>query len=286
LEVAVHAHTRRIGSLLALLLVGGFALHAGGTTIFSAAAGNVAGLQAEVDAFRAELGAQNPNVPGSFGAGRREINWDGTPDARAAPNLLPLDFFNVNSPRGVVFATPGSGVQVSGANGAPVEFANIDPSYPALFTTFSPLRLFTAIGSNVVDVQFFVPGSTTAAVTEGFGAVFTDVDVPNVTSLQFFDRQGSSLGTFFVPAASGDETLSFLGVAFDDAVVNRVRIVAGNQALAPGVTSGDLVALDDFIYGEPRAAPVPEPSTLALLAAAGAALLLRRRTRRAQGLLL
>ena len=34
----------------------------------------------------------------------------------------------------------------------------------------------------------------------GFGAVFTDVDTPNQTSIQYFDFNGTSLGTFFVPA--------------------------------------------------------------------------------------
>ena len=43
---------------------------------------------------------------GDFGGVRREINWDGVPDARADPNALPANFFNVNSPRGVVFSTP------------------------------------------------------------------------------------------------------------------------------------------------------------------------------------
>ena len=36
--------------------------------------------------------------------GRREINWDGVADGFAAPNNLPANFFNKNSPRGVVFA--------------------------------------------------------------------------------------------------------------------------------------------------------------------------------------
>ena len=31
----------------------------------------------------------NLNVTGSFGTGRREINWDGVPDALSAPNGLP-----------------------------------------------------------------------------------------------------------------------------------------------------------------------------------------------------
>ena len=241
---------------------------------FSASGANSAAIQSTVDAFRNALGALNPNVAGSFGSGRREINWDGVPDAQAAPNNLPANFFNVNSPRGVVMSTPGTGFQVSAtaASGTPVEFGNINPAYPTLFTTFSAQRLFTALSSTITDVNFFVPGTATPACTTGFGAVFTDVDASNVTGLQFFDMLGNSLGTFFAPAASGNETLSFLGVQFNAGeCVGRVRITAGNQVLG-GPETSDLVAMDDFIYGEPVApTAVPEPATgvLAVIGLAG-----------------
>ncbi len=241
------------------------------TVIFSASGGTAAGIQSTVDAYRADLGTLNMNVAGSFGSGRREINWDGVPDASAAPNNLAANFFNVNSPRGVVFGTPGSGFQVSAnasnPSGTPTLFGNIDPTYPTQFQTFSPQRLFTAVGSTSVDVNFFVPGSTTVSLTNGFGAVFTDVDLANTTSLTFFDASNVSLGTFFVPAQTIDASLSFLGVDFGSAVVSRVRITSGNAALGAGLTDGggrDLVVMDDFIYGEPTAA-VPEPSTWAMM---------------------
>ena len=97
----------------------------------------------------------------------------------AAPNALPGNFFNVNSPRGVVLSTPGTGFQVSAnnASGQPTQFGNINPTYPSNFEPFSPQRLFTALGSNIVDVNFFVPGSTDVALTRGFGVVFSDVDL-------------------------------------------------------------------------------------------------------------
>jgi hypothetical protein len=191
------------------------------------------------------------------------------PDALAAPNNLPANFFNVNSPRGVVFATPGTGFQVSGnpAVGAPSEFSNINPTYPALFTTFSSPRLFTALNSTITDVQFFVPGSTTGALTRGFGAVFTDVDLANTTGLEFFDIANNSLGTFFAPASVGNETLSFLGVDFGSSLISRVRVTSGNLALGPNESgTQDLVVMDDFIYGEP--VPVPEPTSLILFGSA------------------
>ncbi len=231
----------------------------------SAGAGTAAGILGTVDTFRTLLGPLNANVAGSFGSGRREINWDGVPDSRSAPNSLPANFFNANSPRGVEFSTPGTGFAVSANSGlaTPVEFGNIDPSYPNTFAPFSAQRLFAAIGSNIVDVNFFIAGSPTAAFTRGFGVVFSDVDLASTTSLELFDGANASLGTFFAPTGA----FSFLGVSFGSSLVSRVRITNGNSALAAGVLDGgnqDLVVMDDFIYAE---TVIPEPGTYALLAA-------------------
>jgi hypothetical protein len=221
-----------------------------------AAGTSAAAIQSAVDAYRADLGTLNPNNPGSLGSGRREINWDGVPDAQSSPNAFPPDFFNApiaGRARGAVFDTPGSGFQVSGkAPVAPIEFDNINPTYSSLFTTFSAPRLFTAVGSTVTNVRFFVPGSSTPATSSGFGSVFTDVDRSRKTRIEYFDTGNRSLGTFDVPASPGSETLSFLGVRFLDEQVARVRITSGKHALGPNENRGrDLVVMDDFIYGEP-----------------------------------
>ena len=259
--------------LLAALAVSAYAFAYAAPIVFSASGTDPTGIQTTVDAFRTSLGTLNPNVVGSFGTGRREINWDGVPDALSAPNNLPANFFNVNSPRGVIFDTPGTAFQVSAtvASGAGIEFGNINATYPDLFQTFSPQRLFTALGSDVVDVNFFVPGSTTPAFTTAFGAVFTDVDLANITSLQFFDLSNQLLITFFAPVGPvPNGSLSFLGVEFNAGeTIGRVRITSGNSALGPSETAGlDLVVMDDFIYAEPRVAAIPEPPTALLLALA------------------
>ena len=267
-------------SLLGLCAIG--ASHAA-PVIFEASGAGAGDIAVAVSDFRAALGTLNPNVAGSFGSGRREINWDAVPDARSAPNNLPADFFNATfSPRarGVVFSTPGSGFQVS-ADVAPIEFDNLNSTYSGLFQTFSPKRLFTALGSNITDVNFFVPGSAALASVSAFGAVFTDVDLANTTSLQFFDLGNQSLGApFFVLPATGNETLSFLGVQFNAGErIGRVRITSGNAALGANEGATDLVVMDDFIYAEPLA--VPEPATLALVAT-GLALTAFGRRRRAR----
>lgn len=260
---------------------------AGAQVVRSAAGATAADIVAARDQFRLDLGGGAvAGANGSFGGVRREINWDGAPDALSAPNGFPANFFNVNSPRGVVFATPGTGFQLSANAGVgPIAYGNIDSSYPLTFAAFSPQRLFTALGSNVVDVSFFLPGTATAALTRGFGAVFTDVDLANTTSLAFLDANGGSLGTFFAPSLVGSATFSFLGVSFGDAIVSRVRITNGNAALGAGVLDQngnptDLVVMDDFLYGEPVAV-VPEPATV-LLTGGGLAILALAARRRAR----
>jgi hypothetical protein len=233
---------------------------------------STATIQSFAAAFRTALGPLNPNVAGSFGSGRREINWDGVPDNLAAPNALPANFFNVTSPRGVVLSTPGTGFAVSAnANsGTAVNFGNIDPTFATRFAPFSAQRLFTPIGSNITDVSFFIPGSTNAAVSTAFGLVFSDVDLDTSTSLEFFDSFNSSMGIFHAFGIAGvDQSFSFLGVRFTGGqAFSRVRITSGTQLVARGNPDNDMVVMDDFIYAEPTLLVqqvVPEPATWALL---------------------
>jgi hypothetical protein len=230
-----------------------------------------ASLLAAVNQFRSDLGTLNPNVTGSFGSGRREINWDAVPAQFQTPNNLPANFFNANSPRGAVFTTAGTGFAVS--NDAQPRFGNLNPNYTSQFQTFSAPRLFASLGSPEMDVLFFVPGSSTPASVSGFGAIFVDVDLGNSTTLQFFDESNSLVGAFNAPALNGG--LSFLAARSLDPTVrfSRIHIVSGNVNLGgnenPTATTGatDVVVMDDFLYGEPVASNVPEPASLGLLGA-------------------
>lgn len=217
-------------------------------------------VQAAIDEYRALLGANNGGTAGSQPTGRREINWDGVPDSLAAPYNMPFDFFNTNTgtrARGAVFSTPGTGVQVSADNTNPTgtapSFGNINPTYTKMFPPFSAERVFSPIGSNVVDLRFFVSGSNTKAVVNGFGAVYIDVDQVENTAFEYFDINDKSLGVYKTPALN--EGHVFLGVLFKSAIVHRVRIEYGNSKLGPNESSTvDVAVMDDFIYGEPQAA--------------------------------
>jgi hypothetical protein len=221
-----------------------------GPVVREASGQTPASIQAVVDQFRADLGPNNGVTVGSQPGGRREINWDG--GGAAAPPTIDGSRLTRFAARGATFVTPGTGFATSGAPLA--EFADINGIYPALFAPFSPPRLFVALNSNVMDVLFNVPGNAAvpAGVT-GFGAVFTDVDSARSTVLQFFAPDGALLFERAVPAGAGNETQSFLGVSFDAGeIVGRVRIVSGNAAPGPDDSDAvDVVAMDDFIYGEP-----------------------------------
>jgi hypothetical protein len=235
----------------------------------SAFGANPASIQGAVDQFRADLGPNN-GIGGSFVSGRREINWDGVPNGASAPNSFRADFFNFNSPRGVMFSsTAGPFVngtiaqpfQVSStaASGVPVRFGNINPTYTNEFKTFSEERLFTTTpDSNVLEITFFIPGTNIPATVNGFGAVFCDIDTP-ATHMQFYDQNGRILLVPNGPLIGVDKGLTFQGVSYNDGTrISRVVIVLGNVPLSAGTTDGqgdifDVVAMDDFIYGEPRA---------------------------------
>jgi hypothetical protein len=252
-----------LGTLVAAFDAG--AAPAGGhwPKVYKAAGHEAADIQKAVDDFRKALGDLNANDPGSVGEGRREINWDGVPDDKADPFKFPGDFFNAPEPgraRGAEFFTRGKALLVSAREGnptkTPIEFGRFNFTYPKQFDTFSPPRLFTSVGKkNVVDVKFFIPGSKTPATTDGFGAVFTDVDFPFSSKIEYFDRHGKLLHKQWVPGKIGKEGFSFAGVAFKKAVVWRVRVTSGNVGLGvPDILKlgVDSAVMDDFIYGEPR----------------------------------
>ncbi|MFL5614408.1 MAG: hypothetical protein ACJ796_12180 [Gemmatimonadaceae bacterium] len=223
-------------------------------TVFTAT-GNVA---AKADEFRAALGdPANGGTAGEQPAGRREITWDG---AGANPfdnrNDFPSTFFNTNVKSGAVFTTPGTGFRNDS-----LKFAEINAEYGNEFGAFSPTKIFSPVGSNVMDVLFQVAGQPTPARVSGFGAVFSDVDVAGATTLEFFDATGNSLGKVAAPVRSDAAGSSFAGAKFTESIVARVRITLGTAALGANVndvTAGgtaDLVVVDNFIYGEPKRIP-------------------------------
>jgi hypothetical protein len=233
-------------------------------TVFQAAGPSAASIQSTVDQFRAALGAvNNANNPGQT-SGRREINWDGGSPTNATTSLTGTPLTTFLNTRGANITTRGSGFVQAPASGLADTFGN--SSYATIFHAFSPLRLFSPIGSNVTEVEFSVPGSNgnTPAVSTGFGVVFSDVDSPDgsrlrdrtgnrraSTLIEYYGTHGELLFFSNAPASPGDGNLSFIGVVFADARVARVKIIAGDVAPGPNDDRKDIVMMDDFLYGEP-----------------------------------
>lgn len=215
-------------------------------------------ITAALSDFRTALGPLNPNVVGEQNGGRREINWDAVPPAFTNTSTFPGDFFNQNfSPRarGVVFSTDGSGLSVSDN-----DFSFINGAYDDQFNSFSPVRTFSAIGSNTSRVDFFVAGTATPARSTGFGVVFSDVDDVGSASIKLLGGNGNSLGVYHAPPCGGG--FSFVGVQFQTPLVEAVEIRSGQGPLGADAAdvsdrdhgpARDLVIMDDFVYGEPRA---------------------------------
>jgi hypothetical protein len=236
-------------------------------TVFQAAGPSAASIQSTVDQFRAALGiTNNANNPGPLTSGHREINWDGGSPTNAATTLNGTPLTTFLNTRGANITTHGSGFVQAPPSGLADTFGN--SSYATIFHAFSPLRLFSPIGSNVTEVEFSVPGSNgnTPATSAGFGVVFTDVDSPDgsrlrnrtgnrfpSTLIEYYGTRGELLFSGNAPASPGDGNLSFIGVIFNDARVARVRIIAGDVAPGPNDDKKDIVMMDDFLYGEPTA---------------------------------
>src|SRR5688572_24608252 len=210
--------------------------------------------------FRTLLGTLN-TIPGAVD-GRREVNWDGVVAPILNNELFPGNFFgafDANLPngrkRGLINTTPGTGFSVSDN-----DFTFINATYGDQFNAFSPTKTFIAVGSNITDNLFKVPGTNIDASVQGFGVVFSDVDNASSTSMEFYAGD-KLLGSFKVPNNGNNNPggFSFLGVYFPNEKVTRVRIYSGNASFSSqqvDISDGggqDLVAMDDFIYSEPKA---------------------------------
>jgi hypothetical protein len=210
----------------------------------------------DVESFRHLLGDQLNTTPGVSG-GRREINWEGVPDAMLGAKL-PEDFFNPTGPsapaanqRGLQYSAIGN-FQVSKTN-----FAEVNSEAATEFAAFSGTKTFANTTANKWEVGFEVPGQDVSAAVKGFGLVFSDIDLANSTSLEFFNGE-RSLGKYFVPAHDATSSFSFFGIYFKNneritkIIVSHDGKLADRQNDISASGPKDLVVLDDFLYSEPE----------------------------------
>jgi hypothetical protein len=214
-------------------------------------------ITSKLNEFRSVLGTTLNTTPGVTG-GRREINWDGIPD-NLVGTKLPDDFFNpvgAGAPlarqRGLVYGgdDASNDFRVSKSN-----FSEINGNAAEEFSAFSGDKTFANVSSGLWPVGFRVAGENTEATIKGFGVVLSDVDLPNSTSIEFFDGT-KSLGKFFAPVHDANSSFSFIGVYFKNVRATRVQIEHAGRLIdgAKDISDGgplDLVVMDDFLYDEP-----------------------------------
>ncbi len=227
-------------------------------------------------------GLDNTTAIGPQNGGFRTVNWDGvlldgTDFGGNTQVIVPNQVVGIPEDRFLSRGALYDDVYIVSGDGLESVNSGVTGQFPA----FSPDNIFVHFGEddNEIDQSFTLAGTTTPAATRGFGAIFLDVELPETSSIEFFN--GSvSLGKYFVePGGSGQP--SFLGVLFDKPVVTEVELILGNNTIfdvdldTNNITSGladdpengiDLVATDDLIYAEPEIAQeVPEPSALVAL---------------------
>lgn len=232
--------------------------------VFTKAARGRGGLRFIVNRFQSTLGGEdNGSSPGPLSSGRRSINWDAP--GSVLPFDMPFNFFERTVTRGFVFQAAGRKFAVSNDGSGDDRFSSLLPrSQSRRFRTFSPPRLFTPVNNNRVGVVFKIPTKNQRAATAGFGTVLTDVDIDNVTWIDFYARNGCLIKRVFAPKMS--RGLSFVGIIVKGKsgenipVIWRVVMKLGNVSVRrfrndyrPSKFPGDLVVVDDIIIGEQQA---------------------------------
>ena len=222
----------------------------GGPTPISVvrASGDLTGALTE---FRGALGEPaNGGGAGPQAAGRREIRWDGVPADLTNTDAFPSDGFR-NA--GLITTTDGTGTRVSDN-----DFADINPTYGEEFESFSKVKTFMAAGSAHMTLTFRLAGTDTEAVVSGIGIVFSDVDRDGAASITLYALDDTNLGEYVAPVRTDANGHSFVGVAFDQAIIGRVEVRSGEAALSAETNdvsddgTHDLVVTDDFLFGEPQ----------------------------------
>ena len=240
---------KSINAITGLLVVTG-SLFAGSAwsapTVFS---GSGAGATTALDAFRAAIGGVKNTAAAPQVGGRREINWDGVKldGTDLSPTTVVVDpnttvIIDVDrcKSQGTLFADPYAVI----GDG----FASVNPGSAGQFPAFSPKNTFVMQDPNAgqfddpfIGESFVLPGSTTAAGTRGFGAIFLDVEDAGSSSIEYFGRDANgnqiSLGTFVVPIGADGEP-QFLAVLFDRPVVTDVNLTVGTNACSTSTEPG------------------------------------------------
>ena len=68
--------------------------------------------------------------------------------------------------------------------------------------SFTQSASFAPLGSTTTEMTFHVAGSQQRAVVHGMGIVFSSVDKPNTSYVEYFDENGASVARIYAPVQS------------------------------------------------------------------------------------
>jgi hypothetical protein len=215
------------------------------------------------------------NVPPQpLTTGFRTINWDGVKldgtDFGGGANTVVIDQgktvgipLNRFQERGIYFGAiyaVSTDQQTGGGS-----FADVNPNVAGLFPSFSPHNTFAMFNDNGIDFKFVLSSAHTStpmqAVSQGFGAIFINVQQPG-TTIQYFNGN-TLLDTLNVPTNATAGSAIFTGALFNSPIVTNVLLTLGQgvifkfdgKTITPGgsnTVSNNLVVVDDFAYPEPQ----------------------------------
>ena len=136
-------------------------------TVFQAAGPTAESIQATVELFRAALGATTTATLGHSPAVTARSTGTAGVDRHDRPGHT-VRRVPQHPWRPVHHAGEGpfAGAPVGGAQGGLADLFN-NPEYADIFKTFSSPRLFTPVGSRLVNGAFFLPGSGGRDASDG-----------------------------------------------------------------------------------------------------------------------
>lgn len=106
--------------------------------------------------------------------------------------------------------------------------------------------------ANTLTIDFFLEDKSTRGLIHGFGAIFTDVELPLKSGLRAFDASGKVVANVRArPQKSGSH--QFIGVMFNKPTIARIVLDMGDDENLPNnpedlANQVDLVAVDDWLF--------------------------------------
>lgn len=228
--------------------------------------GSTAAPNAE-NAFKAAIGGtDNGAIPREQSSGLRDVNWDGIPtDGSDSLGATSINAHTVSLPPSRVQSW---GLRVNGPLAVSDDaFASANAGTNNKLHPFTSPSLAAPFNTNTLELDVIAPtapgSAPAAAATRGLGAIFTNVNLPNTTWIDYYNGDSLVSRVFAPTAAAG--AASFAGALFPSAIVTKVVITLGTAMIfswdGSSVTAGpansgstDLVAADDVVLAEPAPA--------------------------------